>query len=86
MTQAQHTTERRDTDQVPDDSRARLLTRRKTRDRVILTQPPPPPPEPARPDRDDEESADDRLLAAIDEVLAQGSRERGAPQASVEGE
>lgn len=86
MTQAQRTTERRDTDQVPDDSRARLLTRRKVRDRVILTQPPPPPPEPAHPDRDDEASVDDPLLAAIDEVLAQGARERRAPHTPVEGE
>ena len=86
MTQAQRTTERRDTDQVPDDSRARQLTRRKARDRVILTQPPPPPPEPARPDRDDEESAGDDLLAAIDEVLAQGVRERSAPHTPAEGE
>lgn len=86
MTQAQHGGERRDTDQVPVDSRARLVTRRKTRDRFILTQPPPPAPEPARPDDDDEESAGDDLLATIDEVLAEGARERRAPHAPVEGE
>jgi hypothetical protein len=79
VTQAHRTTERRDTDQVPDDSRARLLTRRKVRDRVILTQPPPPPPMPARPERDEEDppapeptrrSADERLLAIIDELIS----------------
>jgi len=76
VTQPHRSTERRDTDEVPDDSRARMITRRKARDRVILTQPPPPHPEPARPDDDDEESADD-LLATIDEVLAKGARDKG---------
>jgi hypothetical protein len=78
VTQAQHATERRDTDQVPDDSRARLLTRRRGRERVILTQPPPPPPVPARPEHDEDEPtapepsrrSDDRLLALIDELIA----------------
>jgi hypothetical protein len=79
VTQAQHGGERRDPDQGPDDPRPTQATRRRVRDRVILTQPPPASPMPARPDRDDEDppapepkgtSADDDLLATIDELIA----------------
>jgi hypothetical protein len=82
MTQAQGSGAWRDAEPGLDDPTARAASRRRARDRVILTQPPPPRPEPRRPAGDEEElppspatghaTGDERreeLLAEIDRLV-----------------
>jgi hypothetical protein len=82
VTQAQRTGGQREADQGSDHPGAGAASRRRARDRVILTQPPPPRPAPRRPTPDDEEPAptqpdsgatpDERreeLLAEIDDLI-----------------
>lgn len=80
----------------PDTPRPAEPVRRRARDRFIQTQPPPPHPTPGRPGRDDEEpttdlpaaraTAEDRLLAAIDELVAECERPQGASPVADNGE
>ena len=82
MTQAQRIGGQREADQGSDHPGAGAASRRRARDRVILTQPPPPRPTPRRPSGDDEEPTparpttgeirDERgeeLLAEIDDLI-----------------
>jgi hypothetical protein len=80
VTQARSTGAPRDSEHGLDDPRAGALSRRRARDRVILTQPPPPRPAPRRPGREDEEPQPsltgatgderaERLIAEIDELI-----------------